>query len=108
MAKRADGRHKVNLDLADKAPDFSAENALLKREMQERKRAEEALEQSEARFRNAFDFAPIGMAIVSPEGKWLQVNRAICEIVGYQAVELQLLTFQDITHPDDQIGRAHV
>src|SRR5258705_549692 len=51
--------------------------------------------------RNAFDFAPIGMAIVSPEGKWLQVNRAICEIVGYQAVELQLLTFQDITHPDD-------
>ncbi len=101
MAKRADGRHKVNLDLAGKAPDFSAENALLKREMQERKRAEEALEQSETRFRNAFDFAPIGMAIVSPEGKWLQVNRAICEIVGYQAVELQLLTFQDITHPDD-------
>jgi diguanylate cyclase (GGDEF)-like protein/PAS domain S-box-containing protein len=101
MAKRAEGRHKANLGLVGKAADLSAANARLKREMQERKRAEEALEQSEARFRNAFDFAAIGMAIVSLEGKWLQVNRAICEIVGYSAVELQLLSFQDITHPDD-------
>jgi len=101
MAKRAEGRHKPHLGLVGKAADLSAANALLKHEVQERKRAEEALEQSETRFRNAFDFAAIGMAIVSPEGKWLQVNRALCEIVGYPAVELQLLTFQDITYPND-------
>ena len=101
MAKRAEGRHKANLGLVGKAADLSVANALLKREMQVRKRAEVALEQSETRFQNAFDFAAIGMAIISLEGKWLQVNRAQCEIVGYTAEELQNLTFQDITHPND-------
>ena len=52
-------------------------------------------------FHNAFEFASIGMALVSPEGKWLQVNRAICEITGYSEAELLERTFQDITHPDD-------
>jgi PAS domain S-box-containing protein len=52
-------------------------------------------------FQNAFEFAAIGMALVSPEGKWLQVNRAICEITGYSEGELLERTFQDITHPDD-------
>jgi PAS domain S-box-containing protein len=41
------------------------------------------------------------MALVSPEGRWLQVNTAICEIVGYTPAELMKLTFQDITHPED-------
>ena len=52
-------------------------------------------------FQNAFEFAAIGMALVSPEGKWLRVNRAICEITGYSEAELLERTFQDITHPDD-------
>jgi PAS domain S-box-containing protein len=52
-------------------------------------------------FQNAFEFAAIGMALVSPEGKWLRVNRAICEITGYSETELLERTFQDITHPDD-------
>src|SRR6202043_3622165 len=52
-------------------------------------------------FQNAFEFAAIGMALVSPEGKWLRVNRSICEITGYSEAELVARTFQDITHPDD-------
>jgi PAS domain S-box-containing protein len=52
-------------------------------------------------FQSAFEFAAIGMALVSPEGKWLRVNRAICEITGYTEAELLERTFQDITHPDD-------
>ena len=52
-------------------------------------------------FQNAFEFAAIGMALVSPEGKWLRVNRAICEITGYSEAEMLERTFQDITHPDD-------
>ena len=52
-------------------------------------------------FQSAFEFAAIGMAIVSPEGKWLRVNRSICEITGYSEAELLKRTFQDITHPDD-------
>lgn len=41
------------------------------------------------------------MALVSPEGKWLRVNRAICAITGYSESELLKRTFQEITHPDD-------
>lgn len=52
-------------------------------------------------FRTAFDAAPIGMALVGLDGRFLQVNAALCGILGYQPAELIELTFQDITHPDD-------
>jgi PAS domain S-box-containing protein len=52
-------------------------------------------------FQSAFEFAAIGMALVSPEGKWLRVNRSVCEITGYSEAELLERTFQDITHPGD-------
>src|SRR6266436_1932993 len=52
-------------------------------------------------FQSAFEFAAIGMALVSPEGKWLRVNRSVCKITGYNEAEMLERTFQDITHPDD-------
>jgi PAS domain S-box-containing protein len=61
------------------------------------------LRESEERFGSVFEFAAIGMAIVSPEGRWLRVNQAICGIVGYSAEELRQADFQSITHPDDLI-----
>ena len=60
-----------------------------------------ALRESEARFRGAFEFAAIGMALVALDGRWMRVNRALCGIVGYTAEELLATTFQAITHPDD-------
>lgn len=63
--------------------------------------AKRSLRESEARFRGAFDASSIGMALVSREGRFLQVNPALCGIVGYTAEELLARTFQDITHPDD-------
>jgi PAS domain S-box-containing protein len=59
------------------------------------------LRESDERFGLVFENAAIGMALVSPDGRWLRVNPAICDIVGYSADELLQLDFQSITHPDD-------
>ena len=67
----------------------------------ERKEREEALRLSEERFSNAFQHATTGIALVSPEGRWLKVNEAICALLGYSAEELTTRTFQDVTHPED-------
>jgi diguanylate cyclase (GGDEF)-like protein/PAS domain S-box-containing protein len=53
------------------------------------------------RFRSAFDYAAIGMALLSTEGRWLQVNRSLCQILGYTEQELLLTDFLSVTHPDD-------
>ena len=63
--------------------------------------ANEKLRQSEEKFRSAFDYAAIGMALVSPTGKFIKVNSSLCELLGYQADELLQKNFQDITYADD-------
>ncbi len=70
-------------------------------DIRERRRAEQTLRDSEAQFRATFDYAAIGMALVSLEGEWLRINQAVCKIVGYPQEELLRMTFQEITHPDD-------
>jgi diguanylate cyclase (GGDEF)-like protein/PAS domain S-box-containing protein len=60
-----------------------------------------ALRESEERFRSSFEYAAIGMAIVGIDGRWRQVNRAICQILGYAEHELLATNFQSITHPPD-------
>ena len=67
----------------------------------ERKRAEEALRASEARFRTAFASAAVGMVLVGLDGHPLEVNRAIVEMLGYSEDEMRARTFADITVPDD-------
>jgi diguanylate cyclase (GGDEF)-like protein/PAS domain S-box-containing protein len=71
------------------------------RDITARKRTEDVLREARDRFRSVFDHAPIGMAVVSLEGQYLQVNRSLCEILGYSEDELLASTWQEITHPDD-------
>ncbi|HET7480197.1 MAG TPA: PAS domain S-box protein [Rubrobacteraceae bacterium] len=66
-----------------------------------RKRIEEVLRESEERFRATFEHAAVGAAQVGIDGRWLRVNRRLCEIVGYSREELLERTFQDVTHPED-------
>jgi PAS domain S-box-containing protein len=66
-----------------------------------RRQAELALQASERQFASAFEFATIGMALVSTAGRWLKVNRSLCQMTGYAAEELCAKSFPDITHPDD-------
>ncbi len=63
--------------------------------------AVEELRRSELLLRAALEGSAIGMALVAPDGRWLKVNKALCDIVGYSEEELLARTFQDITHPDD-------
>jgi PAS domain S-box-containing protein len=67
----------------------------------ERKQAEKVLRESEERFRNIFEEAPIGMSVVGMDGTLLQVNKAFCAMLGYGEQELTARTLSDITHPDD-------
>ena len=68
----------------------------------DRKHAEQALRESEERFRNAFENAPIGMAIVGLDERFLQVNQALCTILGYSREALLATTVPAVTHPDDR------
>lgn len=55
----------------------------------------------EEQFRQTFEHAANGMALLSLEGNWLRVNASLCELLGYSQEELLKLTFQDITYKDD-------
>ncbi|HEU4324029.1 MAG TPA: PAS domain S-box protein [Roseiflexaceae bacterium] len=91
-------------DLARRAA-LAFDNARLyqhaRTELAERQRVEQALRDSEERFRRTFEQAAVGMAHVGLDGRWQWVNRHLCEILGYTYEQLLERTFQDITHPDD-------
>ncbi len=76
-------------------------NAGLEREMLDRAAMTDALQVSESHNRLAFEHAAIGKAIVSPSGHFLRANAAMCQMLGRSATELNGLTFQEVTHPDD-------
>ncbi|MHB1278286.1 MAG: PAS domain-containing sensor histidine kinase [Bacteroidia bacterium] len=73
----------------------------LVQDITEKNRMHTELVLKEQQFRNTFENAPNGMALISPEGKWLMVNRSLCEILGYKEDELLKMSFGEITHPDD-------
>jgi PAS domain S-box-containing protein len=75
--------------------------AVLFRNVTQTKQAEEALRQSEARFRSVFEDAPLGMAIFDLDFRFVKVNAMLCQMVGYSEQEMVQRMFPDITHPDD-------
>jgi diguanylate cyclase (GGDEF)-like protein/PAS domain S-box-containing protein len=78
-----------------------------------RKRAESALRESEARFRETFELAASGIAHLSLDGRFLRVNSRLCSMLGYRAEELVGRSAPDMSHPEDrdltrqERGRMH-
>ena len=71
------------------------------RDITQRKNAEQALRKSEETFRAAMGAASIGMALVRPDGRFMQVNDALCTLLGYNEQDLLSNDFQSITHEED-------
>jgi PAS domain S-box-containing protein len=67
----------------------------------ERKRAEEALRESEERFRSMFEATAIGVAVADMNGRLVESNRRLQELLGYSGEELHRMVFTEFTHPDD-------
>lgn len=70
-------------------------------DLTKQKEDEEALNRIQRAFSENFKNSAIGMAIISPEGAWVEVNDKICQMLGYSRKELSTKTFQELTHPED-------
>ena len=95
-------------ELEAAASALSSTNDRLRHETAERERvakearaAERGLREVRERFESAFDNAPIGMALIAMDGRWLQVNDALCRITGYTQDALRATTLRAMTHPDE-------
>src|ERR1700722_3289537 len=71
------------------------------RDVSERKRSEAHAVVQAQMFRSAFDHAAVGKALVGLDGRFLDINTAFCELLGYPKAVMLALDFQTITHPDD-------
>ena len=70
-------------------------------DIQDEKMKDIQLSRSEEQFRKSFQHASIGMALFSPGGRWMKVNKSICKILGYTEEEMLKLAIKDITHAED-------
>jgi PAS domain S-box-containing protein len=88
----------LNTELRAEISGYTAE---LKAAIESLKVGERYLKEREEQFHATFELAGVGIAHVSPEGRWLRVNGKLSEILGYERKELLARTFQDITYPED-------
>jgi PAS domain S-box-containing protein len=86
---------------ADRVDWWIAQLKLARTAEQERERAAEALRVSEERFRRAFAEAAIGMALMTPDGRFLRANAAYLAMTEYSEIEILAIGFQSVTHPGD-------
>ena len=80
---------------------FDENLLVIARDITERKKMESELREAETKFRTAFEYSAIGIAMVSIKGNWLKVNISLCQMMGYSEQEFLAMTIFDITHQGD-------
>lgn len=68
---------------------------------EEQKKREEVVKESEKFYKSIFELSGVGIAEVSPDGKFLMINKSFCKITGYSEEELKEKSFEDITYQED-------
>jgi PAS domain S-box-containing protein len=103
-AQHRDGTWRVLESIAKRGVDMSGQVVLIvnSRDVTERRSAEAALRDSEARFRSAFDDAGVGMALQSVDGRYVRVNRALVQMLGRSEAELTGMAEQALLHPEER------
>src|SRR3981081_1395443 len=92
----------ISLDHARLYADLTELNADLTQENSDRRKAEEALRASEERWRNLFENSSAGIALVTPDGRYIAANLALQKMLGYTEEELQRLTVLEVSHEEDR------
>ena len=87
--------------VSDRTAELADANRLLQTEITDRKQAESWLLESERRFRGYFEQGLVGMAIMSVDFNWVEVNQRLCKMLGYSEEELVIKRWKDLTHHDD-------
>jgi PAS domain S-box-containing protein len=83
------------------ADEDSTDSIIIVNDIADNRSLEAELKQSEQQLRWTFAQAGVGIAHVSPDGRWLRINDRVCEMLGWSREELLEKTFQDVTHPED-------
>ncbi|HSN13930.1 MAG TPA: PAS domain S-box protein, partial [Anaeromyxobacteraceae bacterium] len=105
LHRRRDGSE-FPVEVSTGSGEIAGERGLLSivRDVSDRKQAEAALRESEAKFREAFHGASVGIALVDPKGTFVEWNDALERMLGYSGEELTRLRFQDLLLPEDRAG----
>ncbi len=94
-------RNALETRVEERTAELQQTNEQLSAQIAERQRTEAALRQSEEQFRRVFNEAPIGMGVTAKDKRFLKVNQALLEMLGYSESEFMSLTCEAITHPED-------
>lgn len=101
IRQRQDYVQSIEAKVSSRTAALSRINEDLQTEMAHRRKAEQELKESEARFRQAFRHAPTGVGLLSPAGRWIQVNEALVKMTGFSAEQLYQSLIADALHPDE-------